>query len=408
VDAEDSGQPRAGGPRWHVAAVVENVSFGEDHRLRKQVDAMLAAGFDVSVVTMRHDANHAYRGRPGLTLLEHRPPPAPSGAFGYVLEYAWSFVCEAGTLARLRLRRRIDVLQFCQPPDIYFLLARGFRWAGTRVVVDQRDLMPEILAARYPGAPGVLSVLLRLLERWTQHAVDRTVVVNEVLRERLISSGGRPENVSVVWNGPVLSRVDAARPDPALRAPGQRLAVWVGKMGVQDGVGLLPAFVETVVRRLRRADVRFAFLGDGECLDQLRAQVDELGLMPWVTFTGWVSEETVFRYLASADVGLDFSQQAEVTPVKALEYMAFGLPFVCFDIAETRRLAAGAARFVDAGDVEGLADALVGLIDAPDRPELADVGRRTVRDSLAWERQVPTYLAAVGPEPDEMPAAEGD
>jgi glycosyltransferase involved in cell wall biosynthesis len=111
-----------------------------------------------------------------------------------------------------------------------------------------------------------------------------------------------------------------------------------------------------------------------------------------------VSEETVFRYLASADAGLDISQQAEVTPVKALEYMAFGLPFACFDIPETRRLASDAAMFAPAGDVGALARALVAVIDAggPGRG-LGEAGRRLVRDTLAWERQTRTYLAVVGP-----------
>lgn len=406
---------RAGGTRrsraarrpWHVAAVVENVALGEDHRLRKQVEAMLGAGFRVTVVTMRHESNRAWRGVPRLRLLEHPPPPAPRGALGYLLEYAWSFAWEVLTLARLRLRGRIDVVQLCQPPDIYVALARLLRWSGARVVVDQRDLMPELLAARYPGAPAWTGSVLRRLERWTQRAADRTITVNHVLRERLVEAGGHPDAVVVVWNGPVLARVATARPDPSLRVAGRRLVVWVGKMGLQDGVDHLPVLVDSVVHRLGRTDVDFAFLGDGECLDQLRREVERLALEPWVTLTGWVPEETVFGFLASADCGVDVTQQAEVTPVKALEYMAFGLPFVCFDIAETRRLASGAASFVAPGDVAGLAEALVGLLDDPEARCLGETGRRVVGDSLAWERQVPAYLAVVGPAvgPADPPAA---
>jgi glycosyltransferase involved in cell wall biosynthesis len=398
VDGE--GVSQRGDRPWHVVAVVENVPLGQDHRLRKQVDALLGAGFEVSVVTMRDDANRPYRDRAGLRLLEHRAPPEPSGPGGYVVEYAWSFLCAAVALARLRRRGRIDVLQLCQPPDVYFPLAWLARCAGARVVVDQRDLMPELLAARYPQAPRPFMFVLRMLERWTQRAADRTITVNEVLRDRLSAVADRSHDVTVVWNGPVLSRVDTAQPDPALREAGTRLVVWAGKMGLQDGVILLPDLVDGVVHGLDRPDVRFAVLGDGECLEDLRAQVAERGLEPWVTITGWVAEETVFAYLASADAGLDISEQAEVTPVKALEYMAFGLPFVCFDIAETRRLASGAAVLVEAGDVAGLGRALVELVDSPDRRVLGEVGRRAVEKTLAWERQVPAYLAAVGPPRD--------
>jgi glycosyltransferase involved in cell wall biosynthesis len=78
--------------------------------------------------------------------------------------------------------------------------------------------------------------------------------------------------------------------------------------------------------------------------------------------------------------------------------MAFGLPFACFDLPETRRLAGAAAVLVPTGDIDALADAVVTLLDdAPARQRLGAAGRRAVLDRLAWERQAETYLAAVGP-----------
>jgi glycosyltransferase involved in cell wall biosynthesis len=88
-----------------------------------------------------------------------------------------------------------------------------------------------------------------------------------------------------------------------------------------------------------------------------------------------------------------------VTPVKALEYMAFGLPFACFDLPETRRLAEGAAVLVPPADVEALARALVDLLgDERARASLSNVGRLAVAESLAWERQSAIYLGVVGPD----------
>jgi glycosyltransferase involved in cell wall biosynthesis len=391
---------RAAGRQWHVALVVENIPLAADHRLRKQVDTLLAAGHRVSVVTQRDPAHAAYRSRPGLSVLEYPPPPEPQGPLGYVREYAWSFLWAVLLLGRLRLRGRIDTVQFCQPPDVYFPLARPLRWGGARVVVDQRDLMPEILADRYPSAPRLMTSVLHLLERRTQRAADRTVTVNRALVERLVGAGARPEDVSVVWNGPVLARVEETAPDPSLRPPGRRLLVWVGKMGLQDRVDLVLTLAGEVVHRHGRSDCRFVLLGDGECLDQLRARAEELGLADCVRFTGWVPEETVFRHLASADIGLDTSLQEEVTPVKAMEYMAFGLPVACFDLPQTRWLVEGAAVLAPPGDVEELARMVVALLDdEPVRQRLAQEGRRAVRTRLSWERQEATYLAAVGPEP---------
>jgi glycosyltransferase involved in cell wall biosynthesis len=384
---------------WHVAAVVENIPFSADHRLRKQVDTLLAEGHRVSVVTMRDGANAPYRRVSGLRLLEYPPPREPAGPLGYVLEYLWSFLCAALLMTRLRIRGSIDVLQLCQPPDIYFPLARALKWCGARIVVDQRDLMPEILADRYPRAPRLMTRVLHLLERRTQRVADRTVTVNHTLRERLIGAGARPQDVSVVVNGPVLSRVASARSDPELRSGDRRLVVWVGKMGLQDRVDKMVTLAATIVHEFGRRDCRFVLLGDGECLGSLKQQASELDLDDWVEFTGWVPEHVVFAHLASADAGVDTSLQEEVTPVKALEYMAFGLPFACFDLPETRRLAEGAAVLVPPGDVEALARAVVDLLgDEGTRARLAQVGRRAVGDTLAWEHQSAIYLDVVGPD----------
>ena len=171
-------------------------------------------------------------------------------------------------------------------------------------------------------------------------------------------------------------------------------------MGRQDRVDLVVRLAESLVHQRGRTDCRLVVLGDGECLDELRDLTTRLGLEPWVTFTGWVDEATVFTHLASADLGVDTSLQEEVSPVKAMEYMSFGLPFVCFDLLESRRLAEGAAVLVPAGDLERLTDEVIGLLDDPGRRQrLGDHGRRRVEQELAWERQVPAYVAAVSPDP---------
>jgi glycosyltransferase involved in cell wall biosynthesis len=240
---------------------------------------------------------------------------------------------------------------------------------------------------------------LRLLERRTQAVADRTITVNDYLKQRLVGSGAQPDDVAVVVNGPVLARVHAAAADPDLVADGRRLVVWVGKMGLQDRVDLVVRLAARVVHGLGRRDCRFVLVGDGECLEDLRRQVAEEGLEDWVGFTGWVAEEVVFRHLASAHLGVDTSLQQEVTPVKALEYMAFGLAFAGFDLTETHRLADGAAVLVPAGDLDALAGAVAGLLDDDGlRRRLGESGRTAVEQRLSWECQAATYLGVVGPE----------
>ena len=393
------GRRRGRARRWHVAVVVENVPAGVDTRLRKQIDDLVGAGFRVSVVTRRSPDNLRYRGRPEIRLLEYPEPPEPRGAAGFAVEYAVSFGWAALHLTGLRARTRIDVLQLCQPPDVYFPLAWLLRLGGARVVVDQRDLMPELLASRYDGRPpAALDTVLRWLERRTQRVAHHTVTVNEHLRRRLVEAGADPSRVSVVRNGPVQARADRAVPDDALRRGHRHVVCWAGKMGPQDRVDLVLRVADHVVHAMGRTDCGFVILGDGECLDDLRRQATELGLDPWVHFTDWLPEADVFAHLVTADLGLDTSLQVEVSPVKAMEYMGCGLPVVSFDLPETRRITEGAGVLVTPGDEVGLAGAVIDLLDDPARrEELGRAGRERVRDWLSWERQSPDYVRAVGP-----------
>jgi glycosyltransferase involved in cell wall biosynthesis len=380
----------------HVLVVVENIPMGFDFRALKQVDDLLASGFRVSAVTRRDPANAGYREQPGMKVLEYPPPREPGSKLGYISEYGASLGWAAVLSLSVRLRGPIDIVQFCQPPDIYFPLGWILRGLGAKVVVDQRDLMPELFSARYGQPNPAIMAVLRWLERRTQRVAQHALATNETFRRRLIEAGARPERVTIIGNGPVLSQIQAAAADRTLRGQHKFLCCWIGEMNLQDHVDLLLRVVAHIVRDLGRTDCGFAAIGDGECLEDARAQSARLGLETWVDLPGWLPQDKVFSYLASADLGLDTSLQNEISPVKVSEYMAVGLPFVAFNLRETRVLGEGASVLVPPGDIESYAREVVALIDdAACRSKMGEIGRKRVRADLAWERQSIAYINVI-------------
>jgi len=394
------GRPRrrgAGAPSdaAHVLVIVENIPLGTDRRVRKEVQDLLRTGYRVSVITRAAPENAECGRWRGLTMLEYPPPPEPRSLLGYPWEYAASFAWATVRSVALRLHGRIDVLQVVQPPDIFFPLARLHKLFGAVVLVDQHDLMPELFTQRQ-GSVRPVNAVLRWCERRTQRVADETVCTNDYQKERLVEAGGDPDRVTVVRNGPVLERVRQTEPDESLKENYSFLCCWVGLMGQQDRVDLAVRTIAHVVSGLGKKDVKFVFLGNGECFEEAKALSSQLGLDPWVSFPGWVSESTVFSYLATADVGMDASLQADVSPVKVFEYMAFGVPFVSFDLQETRSVGGGAGAYVPPGDVRALGRTLVDLIGDPRRrADMCRIGRERVRDELAWEHQAKKYLEVV-------------
>ena len=134
--------------RPHVLIVVENVPFGDDTRVRKQVDSLLDSGFRVSVITPRGGANEPHRGRDGLRIHDYPAPPDGVGVVAYVIEYLYALLASTLLWVRARVAGRIDVVQLCVPPDVFLVVGWLSRLAGARVVVDQRDLLSELFVAR--------------------------------------------------------------------------------------------------------------------------------------------------------------------------------------------------------------------------------------------------------------------
>ena len=378
-----------------VLLVVENVALARDHRLRKQASSLRAAGYDVTVICRRDPAN---RQLPGVRVLDYPAPPDAESRISFLWEYGYSWVMAAALSWWAWLTRPFALIQVSGTPDVYVALALPFRWLGATIVLDQRDLSPEVYVARYGGAGGPLHRLLLLCERLSFRTADHVVTVNKTLCDVVRERGGRgPDAVTLVGNGPRLSRLHAAAsaaPRPVERSGGR--CCWVGVMGRQDGVDLAIRALAHLVHDHGRTGLRCTFIGDGDQRGPAEQLAGELGIAANVTFTGWLPEDEVFAHLQAADIGLEPNLEPVVSPVKVMEYMASGLPFVAFDLAETRVLGGASGAYVPPGDVVAFAAAVDGLLADPAlRARMGDAGRDAVRERVAWEHQESAYLSLV-------------
>ncbi|MCP4958989.1 MAG: glycosyltransferase family 4 protein, partial [Actinomycetia bacterium] len=292
--------------------------------------------------------------------------------------------------------RRIDGVQACNPPDIFFLHGLLARLRGATFVFDQHALAPELYETRF-GRRGLIHRILRLCERLTYRAADRVVATNDSYKAAAIERGRlRPDRVVVVRNGP---DPDTMRPGPVdedLRSGRDHLVVWMGNMGPQDGVDDALRAVAHLVHELDRHDCSFAFIGQGEVLEDLRQMACDLDIEAFVTFTGWIPDCDAFALLSSATIGLSADPPGPLndksTMNKTLEYMAFGLPVVAHDLAETRVSAGDAALYASTPDPKGLALAVDQLLDDPRRrQEMGQTGRDRIECGLSWSHQEEAY-----------------
>lgn len=383
----------------HVLVIIQNLPFRLDRRVRSECRALTDAGYRVSVICPQENPGEAARFQIDETTVHpYAPPPDSHGLTGYVREFVVCWWRTARASARVYRDAPFQVVQACNPPDTYWLLALLWRLRrGVRFVYDQHDLCPEVYVAKF-GRRGLLYRGLLLLERATYRSADHVISTNGSY-QAIAQGRGRvdPLRSSVVMSTPDADLMRRGELEPGARDQAKHLVAYVGIMGSQDGVDRLLAAVDHMVHQRGRIDVRFALLGFGDALEDLRADCTRRGLDPWVEFTGKVDHAAIGRWLSSADLGVTPDPPSEFndrsTMNKTLEYMAHELPVVATDLTETRRSAGSAARYVAGTDPADLGDAILEVLDDPERARvMGRIGRERIVGELSWRRQAETYV----------------
>ena len=385
-----------------VLIIVENLPVPFDRRVWLEATTLARNGFAVSVICPKAKGlNASYERLENIDIYRYPVPLDAGGALGFIVEFAWCFLATSWLSLKIALTGRgFDVIHACNPPDTFWLLGRFWGLFGRRLIFDHHDLSPEMYAAKFDRAAGLLYRGLLWLERRAFRAARVVITTNESHKRIAVERGGkRPDDVFVVRSGPDLKRFMRYQPDPAYRQGARHLLVYLGEICKQDGVDHLVRAVKLLRDELGRTDFFCIFVGGGPHQPVIRHYAEEQGILDVARFTGRVSDEELCRILSSATIGVDPDPKNpwsdKSTMNKVVEYMYFGLPVVAYDLHETRVSAAEAALYAEANSEIALARAIAALLDdAPRRTVMAEAGRRRVEDALAWDHSVAPLLAA--------------
>jgi glycosyltransferase involved in cell wall biosynthesis len=384
-----------------VLIVVENLPVPLDRRVWLEATSLTAEGYQVSVIcpTGRGwdkpceeiDGIHIYR--------YPEPVEAHSGAVAYAREYLHS-LWHMFRLARVvRRERGFDVIHGCNPPDLIFLVALAYRWRGVRYLFDHHDVCPELFEAKF-GKKGLLYRVMLIWEWMTFRTATVSIATNESFREIALRRGGmRPEDVFVVRSAPKIEKFEIRPADPAVRKGAGTVLGYVGVIGQQEGMDLLVAAADHLIRDMGRQDVHFVIVGFGPEVPNVEADVARRGLTGQFTFTGPLFGEDLLRVLNSCDIGVSPDPKNAMNDIstmnKVMEYMTLEKPVVQFDLKEGRASAGEASLYADANDPRDFAAKIAALMDDPGRcREMGKIGRERVLDRLSWQHSVPQLLAA--------------
>lgn len=390
------------GTRDRVLIIVQNLSVPLDRRVWLECQVLHEQGYQVSVICPQGPGELREETLGGVHIYRYPPAPQAEGPAGFAVEFAYSWLRTARLSLTVWRRHGFDLIQACNPPDTYWALAALWRPRGVKFLFDHHDLCPELFMSRF-GYPTTIAGRLQFsmlcwLEHMTHLTADHVTTTNRSYEQVALLRGHLPaERVSIVRSGPDTTTMKPEYPEPSIRARAEHLLAYVGIMGPQDGVDNVLLLMDELVHRRGRTGVHAVLMGFGDCLEDLRRQCTELDLDDHVTFTGRVGPHDVAQYLSAADIGLGPDLRTPLnnlsTMNKTMEYMAFGLPTVSFDLDETRVTTGDTGVLVRSGDIEAFADAVTDLLDDDERRvELGVAARQRAVETLDWRVQALEYV----------------
>jgi glycosyltransferase involved in cell wall biosynthesis len=269
------------------------------------------------------------------------------------------------------------------------------RLLGIPVVGDfQGSLSGEMKAHRFIPGRGWFYRFVAHNEGWIdrlpQVAVASCTDVAHELRERF----GVPD-VILAFDG---VDTDVFRPSISvgdLRSwvpPDGRAVVYLGVLSAYQGVDHLLEAIPQVVARVPQAF--FLVMGYPD-EDKYQKRANDLGVADHVSFPGRIDYGEAPRHLALGEVAVGPKLSETESNGKLYNYMACALPTVAFDTPPSREILGDLGIYAPRGDVRALADAIVSLLENPEKCRaLGSKLRQRAVEHFSWQNTARQLLKA--------------
>ena len=223
------------------------------------------------------------------------------------------------------------------------------------------------------------------------YEANEVIVNSNYMKCELQRNFGLPfEKINVIPNGVNLTMYSGIERDYDFRrnyaADNEKIILYAGRLvfekGVQHLIGAMPKILENY------HDAKLVIAGKGGMMDELRAQVNYLGLNHKVYFTGYLGSKDVQKMYKCADVSV-FPSTYEPFGIVALEAMLSGTPVVVSDIGGLNEIVEHGKNGMKsyAGNSNSIADSILTLLfDHKLGIEISKNAKAKVKELYNWTK----------------------
>ncbi len=221
-------------------------------------------------------------------------------------------------------------------------------------------------AGRNSGIRTDLQKYINDTEWMLTYESSEVIVNSNYMKNELQRLFGLPyEKINVVPNGVNLNLFNDIERDYDFRRryamDNEKIILFMGRLVYEKGIQTLIAAMPKVLQYYN--DAKLVIAGKGGMIDELRNQVNYLGLGSKVYFTGYLGSKDVQKMYKCADVAV-FPSTYEPFGIVALEGMLSGTPVVVSDIGGLNEIVEHGVNGMKsyAGNPNSLADSILTLL----------------------------------------------
>ncbi len=223
------------------------------------------------------------------------------------------------------------------------------------------------------------------------YEASEVIVNSNYMKSELQRLFGLPfEKINVVSNGINLTNFSGVERDYDFRrkyaADNEKIILFMGRLVFEKGVQHLISAMPKILANYN--DAKLIIAGKGGMLDELKSQVEYLGLGNKVYFTGYLNSKEVCKMYKCADISV-FPSTYEPFGIVALEAMLAGVPAVVSDIGGLNEIVSHGEDGMKsyAGNSNSLADSILSLLY---NPQLCDnitkKAKNKVKEQFNWAK----------------------
>lgn len=223
------------------------------------------------------------------------------------------------------------------------------------------------------------------------YEASEVIVNSNYMKAELQRLFGLPyEKINVVPNGVNLGLFNGIERDYNFRRKyamdNEKIILFMGRLVYEKGIQHLIAAMPKILQRYH--DSKLVICGKGGMLDELKQQVDAMGIGDKVYFAGYMNGKNVQKMYKAADVAV-FPSTYEPFGIVALEAMLSENPIVVSDIGGLNEIVEHRVNGMKAycGNPNSFADSILELLyDHKLSAEITKKAKNKVRNNYNWSK----------------------